>query len=202
MKQKRVLTIGFVMVCTALFASSALGQTTQPADSSVAQTKPAGEPLNKKRLLKLLTLNDSTQPELIQIVGQKGVDFQPAPADERELHDAGASDDLIVAVRANYRGGDTQNKVAGPDGQNSSSAQNSSQVTQPTSAPAAANSQAARSQPQPNIANGTGQSPKKKSGFAKFNEKLNKVSSALAQQAATAQTVTAPSTQQRLSKFD
>ena len=179
MKQKRVLTIGFVMVCTALFASSALGQTTQPADSSVAQTKPAGEPLNKKRLLKLLTLNDSTQPELIQIVGQKGVDFQPAPADERELHDAGASDDLIVAVRANYRNGAT---TAGGD----------------TNA-AQSNSQPATDQALTSTANSSSPTPKKKGFLSKLNQKMDeataKLNKANAEANKQAQTVQATSAQ-------
>ena len=179
MNHERVLTIVFVIVCAALFASSALGQTTQPADSSVAQTKAAGEPLNKKRLLKLLTLNDSTQPELIQIVGQKGVDFQPAPADERELHDAGASDDLIVAVRANYRNGAT---TAGGD----------------TNA-AQSNSQPSTDQALTSTANSSSPTPKKKGFLSKLNQKMDeataKLNKANAEANKQAQTVQATSAQ-------
>jgi hypothetical protein len=104
MKPKGIPMIVFVIVCTALLALSAFGQTRRTANTNTGQAKPAGDSLSKKRLLKLLTLNDSTQQELIQIVVQNGVDFQPTPADEREMHDAGASDDLILVVRANYRG--------------------------------------------------------------------------------------------------
>ncbi len=182
MKHKRVLTIVLVIVCAALFASSALGQTTQSADSTVAQVKPASEPLNKKRLLKLLTLNDSTQPELIQIVGQKGVDFQPAPADERELHDAGASDDLIVAVRANYRNGAT---TAGGD----------------TNA-AQSNSQPATDQALTSTANSSSPAPKKKGFLSKLNQKmdeatakLNKANAEVNKQAQTVQATTAQANQ-------
>ena len=115
MKFRKVVTIIFAIVCVAAVASSALAQETKTASANGGPSQPGAEPLSKKRLLKLLTLNDSTQPELIQIVGQKGVDFKATPSDERELHDAGASDDLIVAVRANYRNeitrGDKHSKV-------------------------------------------------------------------------------------------
>jgi hypothetical protein len=177
MKLKRVPTIIFVIICTALFAASAFGQTTQSGSATGRQSQPAGEALSKKRLLKLLTLNDSTQQELIQITGQKGVDFQPTPADERELHDAGATDDLIVAVRANYRGG---------------AMQGSPQVVQQANTSADANAKAVQSESQPNNANAPAPAPKKKSGLAKFNEKLNKINSALAQQVGSTQTPTAP----------
>jgi DNA polymerase III gamma/tau subunit len=182
MKQIRVPTIVFVMVCTALFASSALGQKPPATDSSVGQAKPASEPLNKKRLLKLLTLNDSTQPELIQIVGQKGVDFQPNPADERELHDAGASDDLIVAVRANCRNGATT------AGGNTNAAQS--------------NSQPAADQALTRTANSSSPTPKKKGFLSKLNQKmdeatakLNKANAEANKQAQTVQATTAQANQ-------
>lgn len=170
MKLRNVLTILFVIVCTATVASSSsLAQETQTA-SARGPAQPAAEPLTKKRLLKLLTLNDSSPQELIQIVGQKGVDFQPAPANERELHDAGASDDLIVAVRANYRGGASQSNA---------------QVNQQQNTSADTNGQAAQSPA--NSSTGSAQAPKKKGFLSKVNDKLNKVNSTLAQQAGTTQ---------------
>lgn len=169
MNLKRVATILFVIVCVGTVVSGAFAQTTTAGDMNGGQAKPAGEPLSKKRLLKLLTLNDSSQQELIQIAGQKGVDFQPTPADERELHDAGAADDLIVAVRANYRG---------------EAGQRNAQPSQPANTGAGESGQAAQGQlkagPQAGSATSS-QAPKKKSGLARFNEKLNKINAALAQ---------------------
>ena len=140
-------------------------------------SQPAAEPLSKKRLLKLLTLNDSTQPELIQIIGQKGVDFQPTPTDERELHDAGASDDLIVAVRANYRNGAT---TAGGD-------------------TAQSKSQPGADQAQTSTANGSSPAPKKKGLFGKLSQKVDQATAKLTQANAEvnkqAQTVQATSAQ-------
>src|SRR5713226_286385 len=103
MMKPKVLTILLVTVCAIILTTTTFAQGTQSANWSAGQDRAAGDRLSKKRLLKLLTLNDSTQQELSKIISQKGVDFQATPSDERELHDAGASDDLIVAVRSNYR---------------------------------------------------------------------------------------------------
>jgi len=157
MRRRKLVTIILVIACTAMLASSALAQKTQTASTNGGQSQAVGEPLSKKRLVKLLTLNDSTQPELVQIVGQKGVDFQPAPADERELHDAGASDDLIVAVRANYRGGTT---TAGS---------NAEQL----------NSQPLVDQSQTSNANGPSPAPKKKGLFGKLSQKMDQATAKL-----------------------
>jgi len=168
MNLRKVVTIAFMIVCTAAVASSALVQKTQTASANGLTSQLAAEPLSKKRLLKLLTLNDSTQQELVQIVGRKGVDFQASPSDERELHDAGASDDLIVAVRANYRSGAQANQqsIATSDA-NGAAAQGQAQAGNPSSAP---------------------QPPKKKGFLTKFNEKLSKVNSTLATQSTNTQT--------------
>jgi hypothetical protein len=70
MNLRKVVMIVSMIVCTATVASSALAQGTQPAKATDRQAQSTIEPLIKKRLLKLLTLNDSTQAELIQIIGQ------------------------------------------------------------------------------------------------------------------------------------
>lgn len=172
MNLRKVVVNVFMIVCTATVASNALAQKTQT--TSAGPSQPAAEPLSKKRLLKLLTLNDSTQQELIQIIGQKGVDFQPVPSDERELHDAGASDDLIVAVRANFRGGATT------AGGYANAAQS--------------NSQPGAEQALTSTANGSSRAPKKKGFFNKLNQKmdeatakLNKVNAEVNKQAQTVQ---------------
>ncbi len=177
MNLRKVVMIVFMIVCTATFASGALAQGTQPAKATDGQAQSTVEPLSKKRLLKLLTLNDSTQPELIQITGQKGVDFQPTPADERDLHDAGASDDLIVAVRANYRNGAT---TAGGD---TNAAQSKSQLSADQALTSATNA--------------SSPTPKKKGFFNKLNQKmdgatakLTKVNAEVNKQAQTVQATT------------
>src|SRR5258706_11292938 len=152
MKSRNVLTIIFVIVCIATVASSAFAQNTQTASVN-RPSQAAAEALNKKRLLKLLTLNDSTQQELIQIIGQKGVNFQAGPGDERELHDAGASDDLIVAVRANYRGAATPGNAPARQQPNAAVADTSAQVAQS----------------QPNTPNESAPAPKKKGFLSKPN---------------------------------
>jgi hypothetical protein len=179
MNLRKVVMIAFMIVCTATVASSALAQGTQPAKATDGQAQSTIEPLSKKRLLKLLTLNDSTQQELAQIVGQKGVDFQPTPADERELHDAGASDDLIVAVRANYHNSAT---TAGSDA-------NGAQL----------NNQPAVDRSQTSTANGSSPAPKKKGFFNKLNQKMDEATAKLTKVNAEvnkqAQTVQATTTQ-------
>jgi len=182
MRLGKVLAIIIAIVCSASVASSAFAQNTRTAGANSKPSQPAAEPLSKKRLLKLLTLNDSTPQELIQIVEHRGVDFQPTPTDDRELHDAGASDDLIVAVRANYRNGVT---TAGGD----------------TNA-ALSNSQPAADQSQTSAASSSSPAPKKKGFFNKLNQKmdaatakLNKANAEVNKQAQTVQATSAQANQ-------
>ena len=74
-----------------------------PPESALAQGVQTDGPLTKNKLMKMLLLNDSSQQDLIKLITQNGVNFQPTPTEERDLHEAGGSDDLIVAVRANFR---------------------------------------------------------------------------------------------------
>jgi hypothetical protein len=67
--------------------------------SCFAQVKP----ITKKGLVDALKIGGLTQPEMVQFVKQRGVDFKPSPADEAELRTAGASPDLIATVKASYR---------------------------------------------------------------------------------------------------
>src|ERR1051326_7878147 len=103
MKESRIV---FAAVVLALcFAPHAFAQNQPPAGTNSSQAASTGNaPLDKKRLLKLLLVGDATPQQLIQMVNQQGVSFQATPSDERELHEGGATDDLIVAVRANFRG--------------------------------------------------------------------------------------------------
>jgi len=162
-----------VLVCAAMHASSALAQGTQ-----------ADGPLTKKQLMKMLLLNDSSQQDLIQLVKSRGVDFRPTPTDEREIGEAGGSDDLIVAVRANVRG----------------ATQNNPQANQSPSGFAAANDLAT-----PKFSQATSEtaSPQKKksfleklnSGMDKTNAKLNKINAEVNKQAQAVQTTTTQAAQ-------
>ncbi len=61
-------------------------------------TAPAEAPLSKDDVT-LLLLGSSPSSKIIQIVEQRGVDFQMNPDLAKTFHDQGASDDLIEALR-------------------------------------------------------------------------------------------------------
>jgi hypothetical protein len=58
------------------------------------------KPITKKGLVDALKIGGLTQPELVQFVKQRGVDFRLTPSDEGELKTAGASADLLAAVKS------------------------------------------------------------------------------------------------------
>jgi len=63
--------------------------------------------VNKDGLKKTITFmkkTGSSDREIAEVVRRTGVDFKPTAADEKELREAGASDAVMAAVRANYRG--------------------------------------------------------------------------------------------------
>src|ERR1017187_8705744 len=59
---------------------------------------PSDRPLSKDDVT-LLLLGGSPSPKVIQMVEQRGVDFQMNPDLAKTFHDHGASDDLIDALR-------------------------------------------------------------------------------------------------------
>lgn len=61
-------------------------------------TVPADQPLGKDDVT-LLLLGSSPSAKIIQMVEQRGVDFQMTPELAKKFHDQGASDDLIQALR-------------------------------------------------------------------------------------------------------
>ena len=61
-------------------------------------TAPAGQPLSKDDIT-LLLLGSSPSAKIIQMVEQRGVDFQMNPDLAKTFHDQGASDDLIEALQ-------------------------------------------------------------------------------------------------------
>jgi len=129
MKLRKAATILVVLVCAAMHASSALAQGGQ-----------TDGPLTKNKLMKMLLLNDSSQQDLIKLITHNGVDFRPTPTEEADLHEAGGSDDLILAVRANFRSPARDNSQAnqaanGPAAKNDTPSQTSSQTANETAAP-------------------------------------------------------------------
>jgi hypothetical protein len=64
-------------------------------------------PITKRGLLEALRLKGLTETELIQHVQKRGVDFQLTAEQRMELKEAGAGQQLIDVVGANYRAVDT-----------------------------------------------------------------------------------------------
>jgi hypothetical protein len=62
------------------------------------------KPISKNGLTEALKIGGLSQQEFIGLVKRRGVDFVPSSEMESELRAAGAGDDLIAAVRNNYRG--------------------------------------------------------------------------------------------------
>lgn len=64
----------------------------------------SSKPITKKGLEDSLHLGGLKSSELVRILNRRGVDFGLTPEIEQELVSAGASPEVIAAVRANYRG--------------------------------------------------------------------------------------------------
>jgi thiol-disulfide isomerase/thioredoxin len=73
-------------------------------------TAPAEQPLSKDDIT-LLLLGSTPAAKMIQMVGQRGVDFQMNPDLAKKFHDQGASDDLIEALQ---KAGDVAAKASAP----------------------------------------------------------------------------------------
>ena len=73
------------------------------ADAARAQGQQS--PISKDGLVKVLQLNALSGSELVQVIRQRGVDFTLTADNRAALESAGASAEVIAAVRANYRGG-------------------------------------------------------------------------------------------------
>lgn len=70
---------------------------------AMAMQAPA-RPITKRGLLDALKIGGLTSGELVRKIGERGVSFPLTPDVEEELRKAGASQQLIDAVRNNYRG--------------------------------------------------------------------------------------------------
>jgi Caspase domain len=60
-------------------------------------------PYEKERLLRVVQLNALPTSEIVQAIGQRGVEFKMSPDTESQVRGAGARSEVIEAMRANYR---------------------------------------------------------------------------------------------------
>jgi len=72
------------------------------AGSVTAQPQAKG-PLRKDQLVEALRVGGLSASEYVQRIRDRGVDFELTPAIEKELREAGASSEIIEAIRANHR---------------------------------------------------------------------------------------------------
>src|ERR1700733_11548889 len=73
------------------------------------------KPISKNGLLKALQIGGLTQSELIEQVNARGVSFTMNKDIEAELRAAGASSELIDAIRAKPKGANPRTPAPGPD---------------------------------------------------------------------------------------
>lgn len=142
----------------------------------------AKQPISKDRLLKALGLNALPPEEFVERVQQQGVDFQLTPDDAKQLMEAGATLEVLQAVRDNYRGNATQSPGSGdapveygqPPQQ---TVQEANTSMPPVSDVQSGSAQASNTPVTPEVQ--AAATPKKKSFLQKFNEKMEKVNKAL-----------------------
>lgn len=72
----------------------------------------SSKPITKKGLEDALKLGGLKSAELISIIQKRGVDFIPTPETEAELQGLGATSELLITVRENYRGAPVPPKSA------------------------------------------------------------------------------------------
>jgi hypothetical protein len=71
----------------------------------VVQGGPEGQgnrPIGKEGLIQTLK-SGVKSPDVVQLISQRGVRFKPTADDEKELRDAGATDEVIKAVKENFK---------------------------------------------------------------------------------------------------
>jgi hypothetical protein len=82
----------------------------------VVQGGPDGRgnrPMGKEWLIQTLKSGAVKPAELAQLIHQRGVRFKATAADEKELRDAGATDEVITAVRENFKPGMVEGAAPG-----------------------------------------------------------------------------------------
>ena len=71
--------------------------------SSAAHMQSSKTPYDKERLLKIVSMNALSTPEIVKAIEQRGVDFQINAEVEAEFKQAGARPELLNAMRRSYR---------------------------------------------------------------------------------------------------
>lgn len=94
----------------------------------------AKKPISKDGLIRAIRLNGLSTRELVEIIQQRGVEFQVTPEIEAEMRAAGARPDVIEAARSNYRPGRSSPGLKTPVSKNEiiTALQNGAQVTRVT----------------------------------------------------------------------
>jgi hypothetical protein len=79
----------------------------QGATQEQGNAAPAKRPLRKEQLIEALHVGGDvvSSSEFVRRIQERGVDFELTPTIEEELRAAGASPEMIEAIRANYRQG-------------------------------------------------------------------------------------------------
>jgi hypothetical protein len=95
----------------------------------------SSKPISKNGLIKALQINGLTPSELIEQVNSRGVSFKLNTDVEAELRAAGASSELIDAIRAKTTGAVSRSPAPGPDHAQPSATAVSSEATKPAVAP-------------------------------------------------------------------
>jgi hypothetical protein len=96
------------------------GQAGAPAGGGpqrvVVQGGPEGQnrPIGKEGLIQTLK-SGAKSADVVQLISRRGVRFKATADDEKELRDAGATDEVIAAVRANFKPGMVEG-AGGPGG--------------------------------------------------------------------------------------
>jgi hypothetical protein len=62
-------------------------------------------PISKEGLIQSLKTGGLKPAEIVQLISQRGVRFKATADDEKELREAGATDEVITAVRENFKAG-------------------------------------------------------------------------------------------------
>jgi hypothetical protein len=101
MKKEFVAIIIVFVIGLAGLCSPVTGQMeNQEPENKQAEKKP---PYEKETILKVLRLGGITPKEMIQRIEERGVYFELISSTEIELLEAGATPELMRAIRANYR---------------------------------------------------------------------------------------------------
>lgn len=101
MKEEFVAIIIVFVIGLAGLSSPVTGQTeNQEPENKQGEKKP---PYEKETILKVLRLGGITPKEMIERIEERGVYFELISSTEIELLEAGATPELMRAIRANYR---------------------------------------------------------------------------------------------------